>query len=240
MANSVLALNTRALTELADGVRVWRPVVPGYGDMRDAAKELVYLMASRRTPAAKLESVMHERFYPAFPDLDSIRETDIPQIARILQPLGNHRRMAQNVVGVVQGFHSCGLLFCDGAMRWLDQQGELWPFLEKLPGVGTKIIECLRVFAFDCAGLPLDAHNWRVMWRFGVLPSDSVGKTGEPTSGNVKRAHLALRDAVPNGDGRALHNRLMLFGAEYCPARNPRCTACPLAQGCLRRGLTIA
>ena len=111
MAKRTLALNTRALDELADGVRAWCPVVPGYGDMRDAARELIYLMASRRTPAARLASVMHERFFPAFPDLDAMRESDLPQIERILQPLGNHRRMARNVVGVVRGFHALGLRY---------------------------------------------------------------------------------------------------------------------------------
>ena len=239
MANDDIILNTRTLAELADGVRSWCPVVPGFGDMRDAAKELIYLLASRRTHAARLESVMHERFYPAFPDLDAIREADRSLIERILRPLGQNRRMARLIVGVVQGFHTRGLRFCDATMRSLDGQGELWTFLETLPGVGPKIIECLRVFAFDYPGVPLDTHNWRVMWRFGVLPSDFMGKKGEPKSGKIRLAQLALRKVVPNGEGRALHNRLMLFGDEHCPRRNPLCMECPLSQSCLRRGLTL-
>ena len=32
----------RALAELAAGVAAWRPDVPAYGDLRNAAKELTY------------------------------------------------------------------------------------------------------------------------------------------------------------------------------------------------------
>lgn len=241
MADNGMILNDGALSELIEGIRAWCPVVPDFGDMRDAAKELIYLLVSTgRMPAARLESVMHEWFYPAFPDLDAVGETDRPMIEAILRPLGSNRRMAGNIVGIVQGFHARGLRFDDATMRRLDGQGDLWMFLEALRGVGTKVIECLRVFSFDYPGVPLDTHNWRVMWRFGVLPPDFVGKTGQPVSAKIRAAHFALRKIVPNGEGRALHNQLMLFGAEVCPAHNPRCKACPLSRRCLRRGLAPA
>lgn len=240
MLNDDSKLDVRALAELAEGVGSWCPVVPHFGDMRDAAKELIYLLVSRRTHAARLESVMHERFYPAFSDLDAIREVDRLAIERILRPLGQHRRMAGIIVGVVQGFHAHSLRFCDETMRSLDEKGQLWALLETLRGVGPKIIECLRVFAFDYPGVPLDAHNWRVMWRFGVLPSEFMGKTGDPKSGKIRLAQLALREVVSNGEGRALHNRLMLFGGEHCPRQNQRCGTCPIAKGCFRRDMILA
>ncbi len=48
MADCDLILSMEALTELAEGVRAWCPVVPDYRDMEDAAKELIYLLASIR------------------------------------------------------------------------------------------------------------------------------------------------------------------------------------------------
>ena len=240
MADCDLILSMEALTELAEGVRAWCPVVPDYRDMEDAAKELIYLLASVRVRTARLEDVMHGRFYPAFPDLDAVGDTDRPVIEAILRPLGVNQIKARNIVGIIHRFHTRGLRFDDEAMRRLDRQGELWTFLETLPGVGAKLIECLRVFSFAYPGVPLDTHNWRVMWRFGVLWPDFVGKPVELTALKKRQAHLALRRIVPNGEGKALHNRLMRLGIEICTARNPKCETCPLAKQCLRRGLAPA
>ncbi len=174
MADHDLILSIDALIELAERVSAWCPVVPDYGDMDDAAKELIYLLASVRARTTRLEDVMHGHFYPAFPDLDVVGETDRPEIEAILRPLGVNRTKARNIVGIIQRFHARGLRFDDEAMRRLDRQGELWTFIETLPGVGPKLIECLRVFSFAYPGVPLDTHNWRVMWRFGVLWPDFV------------------------------------------------------------------
>ena len=234
------ALNVTTLFDLAEAVRLWCPVAPEFGDMRDAAGELIYLLVSRRTHADRLQTVMHQRFFPAFPDLDAIRDTDRGEIEAILRPLGNNRRAAATILGVVQGFHERGLQYDDETMRRLDDQGRLWILLEAMPGVGTKILECLRVFAFGRPGVPLDAHNWRVMWRFGAVASDFLGKRREPAPEKIRAAHLALRKAVPNADGAALHNRLMLLGGKICTARGPRCGTCPLTATCARRGLATA
>ena len=234
------ALNVTALFDLAEAMRLWCPVAPEFGDVRDAARELIYLLVSRRTHADRLQNVMHQRFFPAFPDPDAISDTDRGEIEAILRPLGNNRRAAATVLGVVQGFHARGLQYDDETMRRLEGRDQLWTVLEAMPGVGTKVMECLRVFSFGRSGVPLDVHNWRTMWRFGALASDFLGARREPAPEKIRAAHLALRKAVPNADGAALHNRLMLLGGKICTARGPRCGTCPLTATCLRRGLATA
>ena len=228
----------RALAELAAGVAAWRPDVPAYGDLRDAAKELIYLLVSTaQTGAARLQRVMHADFFPAFPDPDVIDASHRSRIESILKPLGGHRRMTGYIIGVGAAFHARGLRFDDDAMRRLERNGELWIFLETVKGIGPKIIECLRVFAFDLPGLPLDTHNARVLFRFGVFPPETTGSNGKPESRRLRSFHVTLRGLVPNSAGRGLHNRLMAFGAEICKARRPRCGSCPLAKRCPRQGL---
>ena len=61
------ALNVTTLFDLTEAMRLWCPVAPEFGDMRDAARELIYLLVSRRTHADRLQTVMHQRFFPAFP-----------------------------------------------------------------------------------------------------------------------------------------------------------------------------
>lgn len=234
------ALNVTTLLDLAEAVRLWCPVTPEFGDVRDAARELIYLLVSRRTHADRLQTVMHRRFFPAFPNPDAIRDTDRGEIEAILRPLGNNRRATATILGVVQGFHERGLQYDDETMRRLEGRDQLWTLLEAMPGVGTKVLECLMVFSFGRPGVPLDAHNWRVMWRFGAVASDFLGKRREPASEKIRAAHVALRRVVPNADGAALHNRLMLLGGKICTARGPRCSTCPLTATCLRRGLATA
>ncbi len=71
-------------------------------------------------------------------------------------------------------------------MRRFDRRGELWAFLETLPGVGAKLIECLRVFSFAYPGVPLDTHNWKVMWQ----PAASDLPWGPGTRTRVARGLL--------------------------------------------------
>jgi A/G-specific adenine glycosylase len=82
-----------------------------------------------------------------------------------------------------------------------------WPEdLTELPGVGRYTADAISRFAFGRDVLPLDVNVKRVLERSGM----SFGS---------ESAHA-----------------LMDLGATVCLARVPRCSACPLAEGCPSRG----
>jgi A/G-specific adenine glycosylase len=82
-----------------------------------------------------------------------------------------------------------------------------WPDdLTALPGVGVYTAAAIRNFAFGDNVLPLDTNVLRVQER-----------TGHRFEGRAAQA-------------------LMDLGATVCLARIPRCSACPLADGCPSRG----
>jgi A/G-specific adenine glycosylase len=81
-----------------------------------------------------------------------------------------------------------------------------WPDdLVALPGVGPYTAAAVASFAFGTAVLAVDVNVRRVLARSEIV-------VGEPTP--------------------ELNQALMELGATVCTARAPRCSACPLAEGC--------
>jgi A/G-specific adenine glycosylase len=81
-----------------------------------------------------------------------------------------------------------------------------WPDdLVALPGVGPYTAAAVAVFAFGAAVLAVDVNVRRVLARSEIA-------VGEPTP--------------------ELNQALMELGATVCTARAPRCSDCPLAEGC--------
>ena len=82
-----------------------------------------------------------------------------------------------------------------------------WPDdLTELPGVGRYTADAVARFAFERPVLPVDVNVRRVLERTG------------------------------GSFGPASAHALMDLGATVCLARVPRCSACPLAEGCPSRG----
>jgi A/G-specific adenine glycosylase len=83
---------------------------------------------------------------------------------------------------------------------------EGWPHdLASLPGVGPYTAAAVASFAFGAPVLAVDVNVRRALARSGL-------EVEEPTP--------------------QLNQALMELGATVCTARAPRCSACPLAEGC--------
>jgi len=81
-----------------------------------------------------------------------------------------------------------------------------WPAdLVALPGVGPYTAAAVASFAFGAAVLAVDVNVRRVL----------------------ARSEIVVEEPTPE-----LNQALMELGATVCTARGPRCSACPLADGC--------
>lgn len=82
--------------------------------------------------------------------------------------------------------------------------------LEGLPGVGHKTASVVMSQAFGLPAFPVDTHIHRLACRWGIGDSKSVVRT-----------EAALKTWFPDESSWLhLHRRIILFGREYCPARN--------------------
>jgi A/G-specific adenine glycosylase len=90
--------------------------------------------------------------------------------------------------------------------------------LQKLPGIGPYTAAAVACFAFGAQVAAPDTNARRVLGR----------AFGDP-------------DLVPpQGSAYEWNQALFDLGREVCIARRPRCTICPLADGCPSRGTTFA
>lgn len=92
-----------------------------------------------------------------------------------------------------------------------------------LRGVGPKTVHCLLLFGLGRDAFPVDTHILRIGKRIGFIPERI----------DAAKAHPWMAPLIPRGEALSFHLNLIRFGRLVCKARNPRCSACLLAEECL-------
>lgn len=92
-----------------------------------------------------------------------------------------------------------------------------------LKGVGPKTVHCLLLFGLGRDAFPVDTHILRIGKRIGFIPERI----------DAANAHPWMAPLIPRGEAFSFHLNLIRFGRLVCKARNPRCSACLLAEECL-------
>jgi len=99
--------------------------------------------------------------------------------------------------------------------------------LMKFPGVGHKTADILLLFCAEQPTVPVDTHVNRVSRRLGLAPKGR----------GYEEVRLALQRLYKPEDYLEVHVLLILLGRNYCKARKPLCTSCPLDKLCPRINL---
>lgn len=105
-----------------------------------------------------------------------------------------------------------------------DFSGEVPDSLEKLltlPGVGRKTANLIMGDIFGKPAVVTDTHCIRISRRLGLT------KNTEP-----KKVEFDLLKLLTPETSSDFCHRIVLFGREYCRARNPLCENCPLKEIC--------
>jgi len=93
--------------------------------------------------------------------------------------------------------------------------------LISLPGVGAKTANCVLVYAFKEAAIPVDTHVHRISNRLGWV------KTVKP-----EQTEKALREVVPKSLWIQINRIFVRFGQEICLPLQPKCDICPVEKMC--------
>lgn len=93
--------------------------------------------------------------------------------------------------------------------------------LESLPGVGRKTANVVLNVAFNQPTIPVDTHLFRIGNRLGLAPGS--------TPRAVEEAFEAL---IPTRYKHHAHHWLIFLGRNFCKARKPLCSLCPIADLC--------
>jgi endonuclease-3 len=209
------------------GVRVDRMLdllAAEYGEphveRRAPLDELVLTILSQNT-----SDINRDRAYRAmrerYPRWEDVLAAPVDDLVEVLRPGGLARQKAPRIQSVLATVKAAGHGLDLG---WL---GDMPPdrameWMTALPGVGVKTASIVLLFSFGEPVMPVDTHVHRIALRLGLVPEGT----------NVERAHALLTALVP--DERMLEAHLLWIehGRRLCRARNPRCTGCPLLEGC--------
>lgn len=158
-------------------------------------------------------NIVGEELFRKFPTAESIASAPIEELEEIIRPCGLYKVKSQNVK--------------DEMIMLTEDYGGVMPSdmdeLLKFPGVGRKIANLLRGDIFSLPAVVADTHCIRICGRFGMY-AESVS---DP---NV--CERVMTELLPPEETSDFCHRIVLFGREYCSARAPRCSECPMADIC--------
>ncbi|MFH1102188.1 MAG: endonuclease III [Pseudomonadota bacterium] len=93
--------------------------------------------------------------------------------------------------------------------------------LVKLPGVGRKTANVVLGAAFGVPGIVVDTHVARISQRLGLS-----------TNKDPVKIEFDLMRILPQSDWSDFSLVLIYFGRDFCIARKPRCSGCPINALC--------
>lgn len=188
----------------------------------DAACSLEYgedpwrlLVAARLSAQCTDErvNIVTKPLFDRFPDAQSVTKGEISEIEEIIRPCGLFRTKAKSIFDM-------SLIICrDFGGRVPDTMEELL----SLPGVGRKIANLILGDIYGKGGIVADTHCIRICGRLGFY--DTAKKDPLFTERTMEKV-------IPREKQSDFCHRIVLFGREYCTARAPRCSECPLRELC--------
>ena len=132
-------------------------------------------------------------------------------LEKLIRPTGYYRNKAKNI-------KNCSKTLID------QFSGKVPTTLEELvtlPGVGRKTANVVLGAAFGKPGMVVDTHVARISQRLDLTRSRDAVKI-----------EFDLMKVIPKRSWNDFSLHLVYFGRQYCTARNPKCTVCPIEKRC--------
>ena len=151
--------------------------------------------------------------FEKYPTVYDMASADISELEEIIRPCGLFHTKAESCIAASKKIVSD---FCGKVPATMDE-------LLSLPGVGRKIANLVLGDIYGIPGIVADTHCIRLNGRFGFY---------DESLKDPAKAEKILSGIVPPEEQSAYCHRMVLFGREYCDARSPKCSSCPLSCEC--------
>ncbi len=177
----------------------------------DAFTLLIAVLLSAQTTDAQVNKVT-PRLFEQWPDAFSMSQASVQDVAATIRTLGFYKVKAKHVVEAAQMIAS---EFGGEVPKTMDE-------LTRIPGVGRKTANIVLSVSFGIVdGIAVDTHVYRIALRLKL--------TNAPTP---LKAEQDLLRVIPKKYWGTVNERWVLFGREYCDAKQPRCEDCCLSDIC--------
>jgi endonuclease-3 len=173
-------------------------------------KILIGTVLSARTRDETTTKVLVNLFR-RFKGAKDLAEADIEEIKAIIRSTGFYNTKAKRIKNISQ-------LIVEKF------NGEVPDNIEKLlglPGVGRKTANCVLVYGFNKAAIPVDVHVHRISNRLGLVNTKTPEKTEVHLSHTICKKHW-LR----------INQTFVMYGQNICTPIKPKCKLCRLRDMC--------
>lgn len=159
-------------------------------------------------------NIVTKELFAKFHTINEFADADIADIEEIVKPCGLYKTKAKSIKEM--------------CIQLRDEHGGVLPDtleeLTKLSGIGRKTANLIMGDIYHKPAVVTDTHCIRITGKLGLV------KNKEPA-----KVEAELWKILPPDKSNDLCHRLVLFGREFCTARSPKCTGCPLGDICVSR-----
>jgi endonuclease III len=173
-------------------------------------KILIGTILSARTRDENTTKVVANLFR-RFKDVKELADADIAEIRVIIRSVGFYNVKARTIKKVSQ-------LLVERFNGDVPQNIE---HLLQLPGVGRKTANCVLVYGFNRAAIPVDIHVHRISNRLGLVNTRTPEQTEIDLSFTIHRKHWLK-----------INQTFVMYGQNICTPIRPKCKLCDLKNMC--------
>lgn len=178
----------------------------------EAWKLLIMGRLSAQCTDARVNIVCKDLF-EKYPTPSALADAPLDDIENIVRPCGLYHTKAKNIKDSMRKLTS----EFDNTLP--DDMDTLLTF----PGVGRKIANLLLGDIYNKGGIVADTHCIRICGRLGAY---------DESLKDPYKVECILDKLIDKDKQSDFCHRLVMFGREYCTARSPKCSDCPISSAC--------
>jgi len=171
---------------------------------------LVATMLSAQCTDKQVNAVTRVLFESLKTPEDFVR-VSLERLEHVVYPTGYYHNKARNI-------KNCAKALLE---KFNGEVPDTRDKLVSLPGVGRKTANVVIGAAFNKPGMVVDTHVARISQRLGLT-----------TNKDPEKIEFDLMEIIPESAWSDFSLRLVYFGRQYCTARNPKCSECPINRLC--------
>lgn len=176
----------------------------------DPFKILIGTILSARTRDEITTSVI-KALFSRFKNPDELSRANLSDIKKLIQKIGFYNVKASRLKEVSQ-------------LIIKKYNGEVPSNLDELltlPGVGRKTANCVLVYGFKKAAIPVDIHVHRISNRIGIVNTK-----------NPEETENVLQKSIDKKYWIRVNETFVTFGQNICLPIKPKCNVCQLTKMC--------
>jgi endonuclease-3 len=177
---------------------------------RDPFKVLIATILSQRTRDENTDRAA-EQLFARFPSAKALAKAPLRTVERLIRPAGFYHVKARKIKEVAKIV----------TKRYAGRVPSDLESLLELPLVGRKTANCVLVYGFGKAAIPVDTHVHRISNRLGIVNTKTPEQTEHKLSQYFEKKHWIEVNEI-----------MVRFGKKICRPIGPRCSICRLRNYC--------